>query len=125
MSYCFSRLAGLAVISALAGCAATPTPLASLVRVVKVKYKEPLSDKQQREFLSDITTQIVPLPTVRGLYLGRPVQLSKREWVTATVDDYDMAFVILFLDDRGLRDYLDHPATGAFTRSGCLSSTCT
>jgi len=114
MSHSLSRLAGLLVVSALAGCAATHPPQANFVRVVIVKYKEPFPDERKREFLSDIGTQLVLLPMVKGLHLGSPVPLSKREGVTMTIEDYDMAFVVLFVDDRGLQDFLDHPVTVAF-----------
>ena len=65
--------------------------------------------------IDDIRTQLEPLPTIEGLWAGRPASTKTPERPIVD-DDYDVGLMVLFKDEKALNDYLNHPTHAAFAR---------
>ncbi len=106
----------LAALCLSYGCAAKGQVLpgeAPFVHVVLFKVKAEPRDAVVAELVRDIRAVLAPLPTVKGLWVGAPAPTNTRPVVDA---NYDVGLMILFEDQQGLQEYLDHPAHAAFAR---------
>jgi Stress responsive A/B Barrel Domain len=56
--------------------------------------------------ISDCHSILAKIPTVRGLWAGRPAEKATPE---KAITDYQVALVLLFDNYDGLKTYLDHP----------------
>jgi primosomal protein N' len=79
---------------------------APFVHVVLFKVKAEDRDAAAAEIQKDIDRILAPLPTVKGLWRGRPAPTNTRPIVDT---NYDVGLLVLFEDQKGLQDYLDHP----------------
>ena len=105
----------VSVISLLGGCAARE-PLsrsAPFVHVVLFKAKTGSGEAASAEVIRDVQEILAPLPTVKGLWVGPPAPTNTRPIVDAS---YDVGLMILFEDQKGLQEYLDHPKHVEFAK---------
>ena len=104
-------LAGMA-IAAAAGCASKGALPASapFVHVVFFKTASGTPDAAA-ELVRDIETMLADLPTVKGIWMGKPAPTNTRPIVDA---NYDVGLLLLFADQKGLQEYLDHPTHAKF-----------
>ena len=95
----------------LTGCHAhKPLPEAApFVHVVLFKTKGP--EAASAELIKGIEEKLAPLPTVKGIWIGRPAPTNTRPIVDA---NYDVGLLLLFEDQKGLQEYLDHPTHKEF-----------
>jgi hypothetical protein len=56
--------------------------------------------------IRDAHELLAKIPSVRGLWVGRPAEKSTPKYA---VTDYDAGLLVLFDDYEGLQTYLDHP----------------
>lgn len=103
------------VLLKLSGCAARETlpSKATFVHVVLFKSKSGDPQAASAEILRDIQEMLVPLPTVKAIRVGRPAPTNTRPIVDA---NYDVGLLLLFEDQKGLQEYLDHPTHAEFAR---------
>ena len=105
----------LALLVIELGCAARqPVPeSAPFVHVVLFKAKGPDAEAASRELIRDVKEYLSPLPTVKGLWIGRPAPTNTRPIVDA---NYHVGLLLLFEDQKGLQEYLDHPRHVEFAK---------
>ncbi len=98
----------------LCGCAYLPDP-PDYVHVVLFRLKAGSTAADLQALLEDSGDLLAAVPSVKGLHVGRPVP---RPAVAGydTLADYDLGVVFLFDSQRGLQDFVDHPAFQAFTQ---------
>lgn len=104
----------IAAATCAPGCSSPQTPdtdtalseSAPFVHVVLFKTRSESPDSAAAALMDDIREKLAPLPTVRGLWIGRPAPTNVRPIVDA---NYDVGLLILFDDQEGLQEYLDHP----------------
>ena len=104
----------LAALVCTDGCAARRTLERSAPFVHVVLFKTRAGGPEAAAgIVRDIRTMLEPLPTVRGLWIGRPAPTNDRPIVDV---NYDVGLMILFEDQKGLQEYLDHPVHAEFAR---------
>ena len=109
MSRWFLVLAGALLVAASAGCA--PYPLstsAPMVHVALFKFKPGTPGTATEDFLRDAKDLLVPIPVVKGIWLGRPAPTSSplRPFV---IDDYDIGMTVMVEDDHALEAFFEDP----------------
>ena len=99
----------------LPGCAGPETAMAPapFVHVVFFKTKGESPDKAAAEIVKDIDSMLASLPTVKAIRVGRPAPTATRPVVDA---NYDVGLFLLFEDQKGLQEYLDHPRHVEFAK---------
>lgn len=102
---------GIALVATafLSGCSIWCQPgaeSAPFVHVVLFKTGAESPDAASAALMRDIRELLAPLPTVRGIWVGRPAPTDTRPIVDA---NYDVGLLLVFDDQEGLQDYLDHP----------------
>lgn len=114
-----STVWALFVSAACVGCTSHPQRTARtgifepapFVHVVLFKTRSESPDAAAAALMSDIREKLAPLPTVRGLWTGRPAPTDVRPIVDS---NYDVGLLVLFDDQEGLERYLDHPVHAEF-----------
>src|SRR5262245_16094396 len=62
--------------------------------------KESISD-----LISDSHTMLAKIPSVKGVWAGRPAEKSTPKFAAT---DYDVGLLVLFENYEGLQEYIDH-----------------
>ncbi|MGQ9592475.1 MAG: Dabb family protein [Planctomycetota bacterium] len=96
----------------LSGCAYLPDP-PNYVHVVLYKFRSGSSAADVEALFSDCRDLLARVPSLKGVYPGRPVPRPSSAGYPA-IADYDVGVVFLFDSQKGLQDFLDHPAHRAF-----------
>jgi hypothetical protein len=106
---------GAALLAGAAGCTNYPAPRdAHFVHAVYFKFPQGLEGARAREFIGEIH-DLAELPTVQSLWVGRPAPTRAPD--RPMVDtNYDIGMIILFNDQKGLQDFLDHPDHVVFAK---------
>ncbi|HZN59867.1 MAG TPA: Dabb family protein [Planctomycetota bacterium] len=102
-------VAGFAAVVAIgaAGCAETPPWDANpFVHAVYFKFKSGANDAAIADMLRDVQQLLAPIPTVKGLWAGRPAPTGNMPFVDG---NYDVGLLVTFADQKGLHEYNDHP----------------
>ena len=100
---------GVALLLGAIGCTNYPAPRdAHFVHAVFFKFPQGFEGARAREFISEIHDSLSGLPTVQSLWVGRPAP-TRTPGRTMVDTSYDIGMVLLFNDQKGLQDYLDHP----------------
>lgn len=81
----------------------------SVVHVVLLRPKESLSSADRSQLLSAIEAAAREIPGVRRFRLGRRLA-NGPEYQAGMSRDFPYCALIEFDDERGLRNYLGHPA---------------
>ena len=102
------------IILSLQGCASSE-PLARtapFAHVVLFKTKSG-TPEAAATIVRDVNEMLAHLPTVKGLWVGSPAPTATRPIVDA---NYDVGLLVLFEDQKGLQEYLDHPTHVEFAK---------
>ena len=103
-----------AISLSLQGCASSEpmAKTAPFVHVVLFKTKSG-TPEAAAGLVRDVNEMLARLPTVRGIWLGSPAPTNTRPIVDA---NYDVGLLVLFQDQKGLQEYLDHPTHVEFAK---------
>lgn len=100
------------VLTVLAYGCVYPTPKSvssTYVYVELLKSKVGASEADTEAVLADMEDLLLPIPAVKGFWVGRPIPgAPTTEYVLD--DDYDVGMVLLFDSPRGFQAFRDHPA---------------
>lgn len=87
----------------------------SYVHVKLYKARSAPPERAIELMLGDVRGLLLPLPPVKGFWVGRPVPRSVG--AAYTVDgDYDVGMLFLFTSQRGLAELEEHPSYAEFVR---------
>lgn len=76
------------------------------VHAVVFYLKKDAPKNETEASIRDAHDLLAKIPSVRGLWVGRPAEKSTPKFA---VTDYDFGLLVLFDDFGGLQTYLDHP----------------
>lgn len=79
---------------------------ANYVHVVLYKFKSDAPASESRVVLEDVTRLLARIPSVRGIWAGKPAFEATPD---VAIKDYDVALLVLFENVDGLKLYLDDP----------------
>src|SRR5688572_18553573 len=79
--------------------------VAPYVHTVVFYLKEDAPRDEVESIIADGHRLLAKIPSVRGLWIGRPADKSTPRLATT---DYDVSWVLLFDDYAGLEEYLEH-----------------
>jgi hypothetical protein len=79
---------------------------APYVHAVIFHLKKDAPEGEVQALITDAHELLRPIPTVRGLRVGRPAEKSSPNFAKK---DYQVGLLVLFDDFEGLKTYLDHP----------------
>ncbi len=82
------------------------TTKAPYVHAVYFYLKKDAPKDEVAKLIQASHTLLGKIPTVRGLWVGRPAEKSTPK---VAVTDYTVGLLVLFEDYAGLQTYLDHP----------------
>ena len=102
------------IIFSFQGCASSEplTRTAPFVHVVLFKTKSG-TPEATATIVRDVNEMLARLPTVKGLWVGSPAPTNTRPIVDT---NYDVGLLVLFEDQKGLQEYLDHPTHVEFAK---------
>ncbi len=80
-----------------------------IAHIVLFRPRRDLDEDQRRAFAQAFARAIRDIPSVRRAHVGRRRALGTA-YDTLMVEDFPYAAVIEFDDEKGLREYLGHPA---------------
>lgn len=89
-----------------------PTPKSvssTYVHVELLKFKGEGTEQATQEVLADVEDLLVPIPALKGFWVGRPVPGTSTPQYAIDAD-YDVGLVLMFDSPQGLQTYREHPA---------------
>lgn len=91
------------------GCSCTPVSLtARYVHVSLLKGRGEVTPKFLERVLKDIEQLLTPIPSLRGMWAGRPVPQGTLPGVIVD-GDYDLGVLLVFDSKKGLDDFRQDP----------------
>ena len=114
MSRWFLVMAGVLLSAVSSGCAPYPISVsAPMVHVALFKFKPGTPATATEDFLRDAKDLLVPIPVVKGIWLGRPAPTGSplRPFV---IEDYDIGMTVMVEDDHALDAFLEDPRRRQF-----------
>lgn len=101
------RWALLGLLASSLGCSnVAPWDAAPFCHVVLFKFRGSATDAQRAEMLQDARDLLAPIPSVKGVWAGRPAPTTN---MTGVDSNYDVGILVTFGDLKGLTLYNDHP----------------
>jgi len=98
------------------GCVSAPEALsAPYVHVLLYKVKPGAGDRAVEIIMDDARILLSPLPTVKGLWIGRPVPQAATPEVSV-VADYDIGLLLLFDAQKDCAEFRAHPSYVEFQK---------
>jgi len=81
---------------------------ARYVHIVLIKTKTSPAERGVQDILQEVDRLILPIPTVKGFWVGKPVpRTSTEEYIVDA--SYDVGMVFVFDSQRELEEFRGHP----------------